>query len=193
MADELERPELNWLDDVEEDNYSAAQDYVALRWAPDHAMQAVAKLREAEPIAGFQPSDILRAAQQPVLEMANPGVIRELRRLLVRGVLSPILLVNLPEFLIIADGYHRTCLAYHVTPFRRVPCRIISYIDPDGPVSRYRLMSESEEETSLSTDAVHAEVGREVGGDVREAVAAIAPDAGIDLWADAPWSAPEDE
>lgn len=114
---------LPWADDVDDDHYGSAYDYLSLHWLPKQAGPAVEALRKAS-LVKFQPGDILRAAGLPALPLDDTQVRRELLRALNDGKIQPILCVNLEHGLVIADGYHRVSFAYHLSPFRKMPLKL---------------------------------------------------------------------
>jgi hypothetical protein len=64
----------------------------------------------------------------PLLDIGNPHVARDLKKVHDGKRLSPVLLVRgdggrgLP--LIVADGYHRICASWHINENTIIPCRI---------------------------------------------------------------------
>lgn len=116
-------PPLPWGDDVDDEHFDAAFDYLSLHWLPAQAGPAVKALRKAD-FVRFQPGDVLRAAKLPALALEDTQVRRELSRALADGKITPILCVNLPEGLVIADGYHRASFAYHLAPFDKMPLKL---------------------------------------------------------------------
>lgn len=116
-------PKLPWGDDVDDDHYEDALDYLSLLWTPERAEPVVDRLRDAS-LVKEAPSDLLRAAGLPPLPPDNLGVVQEMRKALIDAEITPLLVVNLPHGIIIADGYHRTSMAYHLAPFHKVPLKI---------------------------------------------------------------------
>ena len=120
---------LPWADEVDPDHYDDAFDYLSLHWSSDRAREAVDALKEAA-IIEHLPGDILRAAISPaggpvtLLPWDDPGLRRELIRILDGGQIKPILCVNLQQGIVIADGFHRTSLAYHVATLRKMPLKL---------------------------------------------------------------------
>ena len=64
------------------------------------------------------------AAGLPALSLTDPGVRRDLLKLLNGEKLSPVLVCDRKAGADIADGYHRVSLAYNVDPFSMVPLRL---------------------------------------------------------------------
>jgi hypothetical protein len=60
----------------------------------------------------------------PALSLTDPGVRRDLLKLLGGEKLSPVLVVAQKAGTDIADGYHRVSLAYNIDPFMMVPLRL---------------------------------------------------------------------
>lgn len=114
---------LPWSDDVDDDHYSSAYDFLSLYWLPAQAGPAVKQLRSAE-LVKFHPGDLLRAAELPPLPLTDEGVHRELVKAIRASGITPILCINLPERIVIADGYHRTSLAYALAPFEKIPLKL---------------------------------------------------------------------
>jgi phosphatidylserine/phosphatidylglycerophosphate/cardiolipin synthase-like enzyme len=108
-------PKVIWGTEPEDHDYPAAQSYLSLLADPDEIARIVEELRAA-PIELIKAKDVLRASGLALLDRSNFHVKRDLRKIVDRKVLSPILLVrgdranHLP--LTIADGYHRACAVY---------------------------------------------------------------------------------
>ena len=114
-----------WLDDVAKHDFTAAEEYLSLRLEPALVANAVKDLRSAT-VTTRRANDILRACGRSPLPLDDPGVMRDLIKVISGGKLSPVLVVTLPQGADIADGYHRVSLAYHLNPFGVVPLRIAS-------------------------------------------------------------------
>jgi hypothetical protein len=69
-------------------------------------------------------NDILRATGLPALPLTDPGVKKDLLKLLSGEKLSPVLVFDRQPGADIADGYHRVSLAYNIDPFIMVPLRL---------------------------------------------------------------------
>jgi hypothetical protein len=117
--------EVPWLDDVAKHDFTAAEEYLSLRLEPALVANAVKDLRSAT-VTTRRANDILRACDRDPLPLDDPGVMRDLIKVISGGKLSPVLVVTLPQGADIADGYHRVSLAYHLNPFGVVPLRIAS-------------------------------------------------------------------
>ena len=116
-------PKLPWGESIDDDHYAAAYDFLSLYWLPAQAGPAVEALRDTD-VVKFHPGDLLRAAELPVLPLSDDGVQRELVKAIRASSITPILCINLPERIVIADGYHRTCFAYHLAPFEKIPLKL---------------------------------------------------------------------
>jgi hypothetical protein len=120
------RKQPRWDDEVEADDFEAAESYLNLIHSSKRSAALVAALRRAEP-ARFKAKDIFRASQLSSLGISNLRVARD-RKKIKQGVpLAPILLVRDEEHgkVVVADGYHRLCAVYEVNEDAWVPCRIV--------------------------------------------------------------------
>lgn len=54
----------------------------------------------------------------------EPGVIKDLIKLIGGKALSPVLLIRQADRADIADGYHRVSLVYRIDPYGEVPLRL---------------------------------------------------------------------
>lgn len=123
MKDTRKGLKLPWADDVDEAHFDAAYDYLSLHWLPAQAGKAVKALRAAD-LVHFAPGDLLRAAALPPLPLDDTAVRRELVKAIDDGQLQPLLCINLPEGIVIADGYHRCSLAYALAPFHKASLKL---------------------------------------------------------------------
>jgi hypothetical protein len=114
-----------WLDDVAHHDFVAAEEYLSLRLEPELVANAVRDLRAAT-VTTRRANDILRACSRDPLPLDDPGVMRDLIKVISGEKLSPVLVVTLPQGADIADGHHRVSLAYRLNPFGVVPLRIAS-------------------------------------------------------------------
>jgi hypothetical protein len=62
----------------------------------------------------------LRATGRDPLSLADPGVLKDLNKVLSGEKLSPILVAEAD----MADGYHRLSLAYALDPYATVPLKL---------------------------------------------------------------------
>jgi len=119
--------EPHWKDEPEEHDYPAAESYLSLLSAPEHAGRLVQLLRQA-PLQRFQAKDLLRASGLPLLPPDNVHVAKDLAKVRTGGRLSPVLLVRgelaRGRPLTIADGYHRVCASHHLDEDAEVPGRL---------------------------------------------------------------------
>ena len=114
---------MTWLKDVADHDYEAAHNYLSLKLDDESASDMVARLKKAK-VTWRRANDILRATGLPALPLTDPGVQRDLLKLLHGERLSPVLVVDQKEGADIADGYHRVSLAYNIDPFLMVPLRL---------------------------------------------------------------------
>lgn len=106
---------LPWGDKVDDGHFDDAYDYLTLHWLPAQAGPAVAALREAD-VVKYHPGDLLRAADLQPLSLDDALVRREIRKAIGDGEFQPVLVINLPQGVVIADGYHRLSAAYALAP-----------------------------------------------------------------------------
>jgi hypothetical protein len=114
---------IKWLDDVAEHDYEAARNYLSLKFDDKRASDIVSRLKKAT-VTARRANDILRATHLPALPLTDPGVQRDLLKLLNGEKLSPVLVCDQNSEADIADGYHRVSLAYSIDPFMAVPLRL---------------------------------------------------------------------
>jgi hypothetical protein len=118
-------PVINWKNDVVAHDFDAAEAFLSIRLNPQKAKSLVQRLKEAS-VTQRRANDILRASRLEPLPLNDPGVLRDLAKLVAGEKLSPVLVVSLDDGAEIADGYHRVSLAYSLDPFGAVPVRIAS-------------------------------------------------------------------
>jgi hypothetical protein len=114
---------VKWLDEPEDHDYPAAEEYLTLLVAKIHAGEWADKLRKA-PMTKFKAKDILRASTVNLLGVSNSHVAKNLDKVKDGKPLSPVLLVRMNK-LVIADGYHRVCAVYQLDEDAYVPCKIV--------------------------------------------------------------------
>jgi hypothetical protein len=117
---------LRWKKDVAEHDYTAASSYLSIRFGESRAERVAKELRKL-PVITRRANDILRAVGRDALPLSDPGVLRDLKKVLAGEKLSPILVARGD----VADGYHRLSLAYALDPYADVPLKLGS---ADGPV-----------------------------------------------------------
>src|SRR5579872_2603391 len=105
-----------WLKDVAQHDYDAAYNYLSLKFDGKRAGEIVERMKKAE-LTSRRANDILRATSLTPLPLTDPGVKRDLLKLLSGEKLSPVLVCDQKPGADIADGYHRVSLAYNIDPF----------------------------------------------------------------------------
>jgi len=114
---------IRWLDDVAEHDYAAAQAYLSLTLGEVGATRVVAGLRKGS-LVTRRANDILRAARLDPAPLDDPGVLKDLVKIVEGEHLSPVLLARSAGGTDIADGYHRVSLVYRLDPYAAVPLRL---------------------------------------------------------------------
>ena len=109
-----------WKKDVAEHDYAAASSYLSIRFGERRAQGVAAELRKL-PVITRRANDILRATGRVPLSLSDPGVLKDLKKVLSGENLSPILVAEAD----IADGYHRMCAVYLFDEDTSVPCKIV--------------------------------------------------------------------
>jgi len=110
---------LKWKKDVDEHDYGAASSYLSIRFGETRAREVVQKLQKL-PVITRRANDILRATGRAALPLSDPGVLKDLQKVLSGEKLSPILVAEGD----VADGYHRLSLAYALDPYAVVPLKL---------------------------------------------------------------------
>ena len=110
---------LRWRKDVAKHDYAAASSYLSIRFGESRARELSDKL-EKLPVITRRANDILRATRREPLPLSDPGVLRDLQKVLAGEELSPVLVAEGD----IADGYHRVSLAYALDPYADVPLKL---------------------------------------------------------------------
>jgi hypothetical protein len=110
---------LQWRKDVAAHDYAAASSYLSIRFGESRAQEVSKKLRKL-PVITRRANDVLRATQRDPLPLSDPGVLRDLQKVLAGEKLSPVLVADGD----IADGYHRVSLAYALDPYADVPLKL---------------------------------------------------------------------
>ena len=118
----MSKSPIAWLKDVAEHDYEAAYNYLSLKFDEKRADEIVARMKKSN-VTSRRANDILRATGLAALPLTDPGVQRDLLKLLNGDKLSPVL-VSDQKPADIADGYHRVSLAYCIDPFMMVPLRM---------------------------------------------------------------------
>jgi hypothetical protein len=114
---------IRWRKQVAEHDYAAAEAYLSLKFNPSEVRRACHRLREAK-LTERRANDILRAAGLEPARLEDPGVIKDLIKVIEGERLSPVLVVNTGGSGDIADGYHRVSLVYRLDPYGVVPLKL---------------------------------------------------------------------
>ena len=119
-------PEISWLPEPEDQDYTAADSYLRLIYADDKVAKKIAKLKTAT-VVQFKAQDIFRASQLSLLGVSNSHVERDRKKITDVASLSPLLLVRDEDNgkVVIADGYHRLCAVYGFNEDALIHCKII--------------------------------------------------------------------
>lgn len=119
--------EIQWKDAPAEENFKAASTFLSLFMPGPLVAECVSALRTVG-TRTFNPHDLLRAARLKPAKSSDVVYENELAKVQVGEPWSPVLLVAVYPRLIIADGYHRTSVAYDLgeqTVWARVvPCHV---------------------------------------------------------------------
>jgi hypothetical protein len=110
---------LRWKKDVAPHDYAAASSYLSIRFGQNRAEELAGELRKL-PVITRRANDILRAIGRDPLPLSDPGVLKDLKKVLAGEKLSPILVADSD----VADGYHRLSLAYALDPYATVPLKL---------------------------------------------------------------------
>jgi hypothetical protein len=110
---------VRWKKDVADHDYAAASSYLSIRFGESRA-QEMSKHLQKLPVVHRRANDILRATRRDPLPLSDPGVVRDLQKVLAGQKLSPVLIAEGD----IADGYHRVSLAYALDPYADVPLKL---------------------------------------------------------------------
>jgi len=114
---------IKWRDDVAPHDYAAAEAYLSLKLDSDATSKAVKRLRKA-PITRRRANDILRAAGLTPAPLDDPGVMKDLIKVIEGTRLSPVLVICEGASADIADGYHRVSLVYRIDPYDEIPMKL---------------------------------------------------------------------
>jgi hypothetical protein len=120
---EMSKSPIRWLKDVANHDYEAASSYLSLKHGDKRAGVISGRIRKAS-LTMRRANDILRATGLTALPLTDPGVKRDLIKLLNGEKLSPVLVYDQEPGADIADGYHRVSLAYNIDPFMDVPLKM---------------------------------------------------------------------
>jgi hypothetical protein len=122
-ADPAPVGKIEWLDDVADHDYAAAEAYLSIKLDAATVAKLLGRLRKA-PIAARRANDILRAAGLTAAPLDDPGVIKDLIKVIEGKRLSPVLVIRNKKAADIADGYHRVSLVYRIDPYGVVPLKL---------------------------------------------------------------------
>src|SRR5271166_6454307 len=100
---------IKWLDDVADHDYDAAEAYLSLKLDGEAVRKMVKRLRNAS-LTMRRANDILRAAGLTAAPLDDPGVMKDLIKVIEGRHLSPVLVVGAEMRADIVDGYHRVSL-----------------------------------------------------------------------------------
>ena len=117
---------IGWLKQPEEQDYPAAESYLALLFTQPEAAACVKKLRKAK-MSTFKSKDIFRASGLSLLGISNSHVDKDRQKIKSQKKLSPLLLLrdSVNGKVVIADGYHRLCAVYSFDEDALIPCKIV--------------------------------------------------------------------
>lgn len=110
---------LRWKKEVAQHDYAAASSYLSIRFGESRAQEVSRKLKKL-PVINRRANDILRATRRDPLPLSDPGVLKDLKKVLAGEKLSPVLVAEGD----IADGHHRVSLAYALDPYADVPLKL---------------------------------------------------------------------
>lgn len=115
-----------WLPDVEENNYPAAESYLSLIYTRTQVEKLLVELRSTT-LSQFMAKDMFRASGLPLLGISNFQIEKNLTKIQNGTALSPLLLVRDRKNgkVVIADGYHRLCAVYRFNQDALIPCKIV--------------------------------------------------------------------
>ena len=114
---------INWASEVAKHDYAAAEAYLSIKLADEKVAKIVARLRDA-PLTTRRANDILRATGLTPAPLDDPGVMKDLIKVIEGKPISPVLVFSGKQGADIADGYHRVSLVYQLDPFGDVPLKL---------------------------------------------------------------------
>jgi hypothetical protein len=115
--------DIKWANEVANHDYAAAEAYLSIKLADDKVAKIVGRLRDA-PLTKRRANDILRASGLTAAPFDDPGVIKDLIKVVEGKPLSPVLVISGKRQADIADGYHRVSLVYRIDPYAVVPLKL---------------------------------------------------------------------
>jgi hypothetical protein len=114
---------IKWAQEVADHDYAAAEAYLSIKLGAAAADKAAAHLRRAS-MTSRRANDILRAAGLSPARLDDPGVVKDMIKVIEGKALSPVLVINGADGVDIADGFHRVSLVYRVDPYGVVPLKL---------------------------------------------------------------------
>jgi hypothetical protein len=114
---------IKWADEVADHDYAAAEAYLSLKLDKEHVAKAIHRLRNAT-LTTRRANDILRAAGLTAAPLDDPGVMKDLIKVVEGKPLSPVLVISAKKSADIADGFHRVSLVYRLDPYALIPLKI---------------------------------------------------------------------
>jgi hypothetical protein len=115
--------QIKWRKDVADHDYAAAEAYLSLKLDQEAVAKVVKRLRKA-PLTTRRANDILRAADLTAAPLDDPGVMKDLIKVIGGSRLSPVLVVSGETGADIADGYHRVSLVYRLDAYGEIPIKL---------------------------------------------------------------------
>jgi hypothetical protein len=117
------RVPIRWEEDVAEHDYAAAHAYLSIKLSAAVTDKLVGHLRKAK-LTTRRANDILRASGLSPAPLDDPGVVKDLIKVIEGKALSPVLVVGGADGTDIADGFHRVSLVYRIDPFGDIPLKL---------------------------------------------------------------------
>jgi hypothetical protein len=115
---------IKWAKQVADHDYAAAESYLSLKLSVDAVEKVVAQLRKAK-LTTRRANDIIRSSGLSPAPLDDPGVVKDLIKVIQGKELSPVLVAALPGGTDIADGFHRVSLVYRLDPYGAVPLKLV--------------------------------------------------------------------
>jgi hypothetical protein len=116
-------PALRWKHKISRGSLKAAEHYLSLCHDPATTAQLVKQLRNAS-LVPRRADDILDAARRPPLPADDPRLVHLRAKLEAGKKLPPVLMVTGPGGPDVANGKHRTSLAWHQDPATVIPVAV---------------------------------------------------------------------
>lgn len=114
---------IKWEADVADHDYASAHAYLSLKLSPAATEKVVTRLRKAK-LTTRRANDILRASGLTPAPLDDPGVVKDLIKVIEGTALSPVLVMGGFAGTDIADGFHRVSLVYRLDPYGDVPLKL---------------------------------------------------------------------